>query len=519
VQTSHPHRASARRAQPTIALSIGVLALLCVWTGAALAQAAAGWTQFQGGAARTGATADGPEPGFRQRWRTPVAPGGPDDRFGLSAPVIADTVAVVVGPEQVLGIDLASGEESFTVARDLGPSVPAAIATVDGAIAIVYTEGWGDGPPVAPGADETSTAPTSATPTPSPSSTGAGDDDGAEGHLAAIDIGDQRPLWPPVPLDGVSRTGVTVLDGTAFVGVNDGTVTAVDLARGTVAWQQQLGGQLATPLAATDGLVFVGLQGDRDTQPVIIALDAATGEERWRHEPQAPSALVSAVSAGDGSIFAVFTGLSETSVVAIDLADGTERWSRRAGGTIDPSAPPVVSDDAVYLTDLAGHTRALDTATGEDRWDFASNTLVLRGAPILVGSTLLVPAVDGEIDAIDVSSGRLVWRRAADDAPVRALASSGEFLVAVRGGVRSGIEAYEHDPDVTLLQEASPTTLALGRMLGAMAIATVPLIAAVVLLGAWLARRMGPAFPEEPGDDADDGEPIRDPWEDEEPSP
>jgi hypothetical protein len=102
---------------------------------------------------------------------------------------------------------------------------------------------------------------------------------------------------------------------------------------------------------------------------------------------------------------------------------------------------------------------------------------------------------------------------------VRALASSGEFLVAVRGGVRSGIEAYEHDPDVTLLQEASPTTLALGRMLGAMAIATVPLIAAVVLLGAWLARRMGPAFPEEPGDDADDGEPIRDPWEDEEPSP
>jgi outer membrane protein assembly factor BamB len=517
VQTSHPQRASARRALPTIALSIGVLVLLSVWAVAALAQAAAGWTQFQGGAARTGSTADGPEPGFRQAWRTPVAPGGPGDRFGLSAPVIADGVAVVVGPEQVLGIDAASGEQSFTVARDLGPSVPAAIATVDGAKAIVYTEGWGEGPPAAPGTDETSTTPTVS---PGPGDAEV-DDDGVEGHLAAVDATDQRPLWPPVPLDGVSRTGVTVLDATAFVGVNDGTVTAVDLAQGTVAWQQQLGGQLATPIAAADGLVFVGLQGDRDTQPVIVALDAANGDERWRHEPQAPSALVSAVSAGDGSIFAVFTGLSETSVVAIDLADGTEEWSRRAGGTIDPSAPPVVDDDAVYLTDLAGHTRALDAPTGEERWDFASNTLVLRGAPILVGSTLLVPAVDGEIDAIDVSSGLLVWRRAADEAPVRALASSGEFLVAVRGGVRSGIEAYEHDPHVTLLQEASPTTLALGRMLGAMAIATVPLVAAAVLLGAWLARRMGPAFPDEPGDEPEgpDGEPIRDPWEDEEPSP
>jgi hypothetical protein len=58
-------------------------------------------------------------------------------------------------------------------------------------------------------------------------------------------------------------------------------------------------------------------------------------------------------------------------------------------------------------------------------------------------------------------------------------------------------------------------------MLGAMAIATVPLVAAAVLLGAWLARRMGPAFPDEPGDEPEgpDGEPIRDPWEDEEPSP
>ena len=514
MQTSHPQRASARRALPTVSFALGMILLLSVWTAAASAQAAAGWTQFQGGAARTGATIDGPEPGFRQAWRKAVEPGGPGERFGLSAPVIADGVVVVVGPEQVLGVDLASGERSFSAARDLGPSVPAATATVDGTTAIVYTEGWGDGPPAAPGADETS-------PSPSPSPAGADrDDDGAQGHLVAIDAGDQRPLWPSVPLEGVSRTGVTVLDGTAFVGVNDGTVTAIDLAEGTVAWQQPLGAQLATPLAAADGLVFVGLQGDRDTQPVIVALDAATGEERWRHEPLAPSALVSAVSVGDGSAFAVFTGLSETVVVAVDLADGAERWNRRVGGTIDPSAPPVVGDGAIYVTDLAGHTRALDAATGEERWDFASNTLVLRGAPILVGSTLLVPAVNGEIDGIDVASGELVWRLAPDDAPVRALAGAGEFLVAVRAGERSGIEAYEHDPDVMLLREASPTTLALGRMLGAMAIASVPLIAAAIVLGGWLARRMGPAFPDEPDDEPEGRgyEPIRDPWEDEESS-
>jgi outer membrane protein assembly factor BamB len=515
MQTSHPQRAVARRALPILALAIGV-ALPCIWAAAALAQST-GWTQFQAGATKAGATAEGPEPAYRQAWRTAITPGGPGERFGVSAPVIVDGVAVVVGPEQVLGIDLASGDQVFAAPRELGPSVPAAIATVGGATAIVYTEGWGDGPPPPPTADETSTTPAS----PDPTATDAAVDDDAAGHLAAIDAVDQRPLWPPVPVDGVSRTGVTVLDETAVVGVNDGTVTAVDLADGRVAWQRRLGAQLTTPLAAADGLVVVALQGDVDTQPLMVALDAATGEERWRYEPSAPSFFLSALSIGDDTAFAVVTGQAETSLVSVDLADGAERWHRRIGGTTDPGAPPVVSDGAVFVTDLSGHSHSFDAATGEERWDFASNFLVLRGAPILVRSALLVPGADGQIDAIDVASGELVWRRAADDAPVRALAGAADLLVVVRGGERSGMEAYEHDPDVALLREASPTTLALGRMLGSMAIATVPLIATAILLGTWLSRRMGPAFPDEPDDEAagPGDEPIPDPWEDEEPAP
>ena len=67
-----------------------------------------------------------------------------------------------------------------------------------------------------------------------------------------------------------------------------------------------------------------------------------------------------------------------------------------------------------------------------------------------------------------------------------------------------------------LIREASPTTLALGRMLGAMAIAAIPLFAIVVVAGRWLSRRVGPAFPDEAPLD-DEEEPVHDPWEDEEP--
>ncbi len=93
------------------------------------------------------------------------------------------------------------------------------------------------------------------------------------------------------------------------------------------------------------------------------------------------------------------------------------------------------------------------------------------------------------------------------------------MLVAVRGADRSGLEGFEHDPGAALVREASPTTLAPGRMVGAIAIAAIPLLVVVLLLGRMLITRMGPAFP---GDDervSADGEQVVDPWEAEDPTP
>ncbi|MDH5312868.1 MAG: PQQ-binding-like beta-propeller repeat protein [Actinomycetota bacterium] len=499
-----------RRALRTAAVASSMLVV--IGSGAAMAQRSSGWTQFQGGPGKTGATATGPEPGYGQAWRTPFAPGGPGDRYGLSAPVIAGGVAVAVGPEQVIGVDVASGEELFEVARDLGPSVPAAVASSGPRTAILYTEGWGAGPP--------SPTPTAdASPSGSPSVPAGGGTDAFDSHLAAFDLETQEALWPPVQLDGVSRTGVTVDASTAFVGVNGGTVTAVDVAEGSVIWQQELGGTLLTPIAAADGLVLVGLQGDRDTQPVIVALDAATGQERWRHEPTDPAAVVSAVSVSDGRVFAIFTGLSETSVFTVDLTDGSQEWSRRLNATFDVVAPPVVGEGTVLVTDLIGHTRAFDPETGEQRWDFAQNAPAFRSVPLLVGAKLLVPTLEGELAAIDTRTGELVWRGLTDGVPVRSLAVAGEVLVAVRGSTGSGLEGIEHDPDVALVRQSSPTTLDPGRMLAAIAIATVPVLAVVLLFGRWLAPRMGPAFTDDEGheDDAADDQ-ATDPWEDEDPA-
>lgn len=508
----HGAGSGMRRAFGAVATTACMLALL--GAGVATAQSGATWTQFQGDAGKTGAVSGGPEPGFRQAWRTTIAPGGPDARFGLSAPVIAGDIAIVVGPEEVVGIEVSSGEQAFAVPRELGPPVAAAFADVASGPLVVYTEGWGDGPPEAPAvAGEQA----SAEPTPTDEPTTGTAEGSVTSYLAAFDLETQGRPWKPVALDAVSRTGVTVDGELAFVGGNGGVVTAVDLTDGSLAWSVALEAPLVTSIAAADGQVLVSLQGDGDSSPVIVSLDAASGEERWRHEPVAASAVVSAVSIDGEHVFAIFTGLSETTVVAIDTTDGVERWSTRVNAAFDVVTPPLVSPDAIVVVDPIGHVRALDPASGDERWDFALNSTTVGSMPAVVGSFLLVPTFDGELGAIATDTGELVWRSPADGSPIRAMAVAGDRLIVVRGRSLNGVEAYEHDPGAALVAEASPTTLSIGPMLGSMALAILAVLVVAGLLGRLLAGRMGTAIAGDVADDDQGDEPVHDPWEDEDP--
>jgi len=465
------------------------------------AQTDAGWPQFQGGPAHTGDAPDGPAPGFSVDWTLAVAPGGPGDQYGLSAPVSTGDLIVAVGPDAVIGVDATAGTQSWSVDRDLGPSVPAAITSIGGRDVVVYTEGFGDGPPDAAGSASPSGS-ASGSASPSASSTGGAEDEPFDSHLAAFDLETQEPLWDPVAFDAVSRTGVTVGDGMAYLGVNGGTIYAVDLAKGKVAWTAELSRPVATQPAFTDGTVVVGLQASREEpHPTVVALDASSGEERWRADDASQAAIVSTASIADGTVYVAFTGGQESSIDAFALDTGGRRWRTRFPRFFDLTAatPPLVSDDAVYVTDAQGETYRLDPATGTRTWEFALNEGVLRTAPIAVGDHVLVGTVDGSLVALEASGGDLVWRDDGDGSPLRALAVAGDRVIAVRAGAGAGLVAFAHDDDVALVREVSPTTLNLGLLLGAFAVAALVVAGIVVLAGRVLAGRMGPAFPD--GDD------------------
>lgn len=489
------------RAVRVAAAAAVVTAPLLFLSGAAVAQEAPTWSQFQGGPDHRGVLADGPEPPYRVRWTLPAPTGD-----ALSGAVVAGDLAVSVGNEAVYGIDVASGTIEWRVARDGGPlSIPAVGAGPRGRI-LVYLDG--PGPNDAGGAPEGSPSPSpsaSAAPSGSPSTTGpspspAGPDEQVS-TLVAVSLADRTELWR-TPLGATSRSGVTI-DGTnAFVGDQEGTVYAVSLESGAITWSAEMDGLVDSAVAVADAQVVAVARNPDTAQVVVAAFDEATGERSWPALAiQANSTAGTAASAGGGSLF---VGSADRRVRALDTQDGTERWATLVLSLFSPATSLAFDDESVFAADIAGGLYRLDAADGERRWSYHLNEVVLRSSPVVSGSSVLLGLGDGRLVAVDVASGHLVWESAPSAGLIGTIALSSDAVIAVKGGRAAGLIAFEHDPQGALVDVPSPTQLEGGTTLTRWALATVIVFAVAFIPGIWARRRFGVVADEEPGDDGSD---------------
>ncbi len=478
------------RRAPTILVGVA-LCLMAVMGPASASgiQSSSGWTQFQGDATHAGAVADAAPPPYRQAWALPVAPGGPDRQFGLSAPVIdpsADT-AVGVGPDQVIGVDLGTGSQSFELRRVFGPSVSSAFAAVNGKTAIVYTQGWGDQTPTASSSPSGSSAP-------SPSAASAGPP--GISQMVAVDLATRRRLWDPVALAAGAtvrpiRTGVTVSGDTAYVADSGGTVFAVDLVTGKLRWTEPAGGQVATAVAVSGDIVVVTTQGTRTVAPAVVGMKVSDGSVAWRYDGEPVGALAAGAVVSGEVVYVVF---SDGNVRALGLSDGAERWTSRINAPVLPTGGLAVAGDGVFVLDIVGQLYRFSTADGARVWDFALNQPSFGAPPVVAGGHVLVGTNAGNLAAIDVGSGHLVWESGASDGLLRGFAPTADLIVAVKGGHGAGLVAYRHDDAGALIDVASPTVFDAGTNAVNFAAAAIPLFVLALVGGRLLSRRMGPAF-------------------------
>jgi outer membrane protein assembly factor BamB len=486
--------------------SLAVVSITVLIVVGAPLVARADWSQFQGSSAHNGLS-DGPTAPLAIAWSNrDVELEATDITGGLSSPVVSeDGTIVVVAPTAVLAFDGEDGSEVFSAERDLGPTAQPAIGPGRNGPIVVFTEGFGDRGP-------SSTPSAGVSPSPSPTPSDPGEEEEFDSHVNAIDIATGEPVWAsPVPLEDVVQTPVAVDRTSAYVADVVGRVTAVELATGEVRWTEDLGTPISGAVTLDAGRALVTTLGGRDEPSEIVALDAESGEDLWRAIAENASNLVSAPVVADGRVLTldVIGG-----VIAFDADDGRFLWRTEVINPIAPrgqpfllqgvGAPaPVSADDQVFAVDVTGRVYAFDSETGALLWDHALNDPSQFSPPLVTSEHVLVPTDSGTLYAVDRRSGRLVWRVDAGGSFLRGLSDAGDLLVGVTGFRNATVVAFDLDDGRPLLDEPSPTTLDIGRLLLGFLIGGVILGLVAVLLARRLQRRLGPALTPDTGVDED----------------
>ena len=163
---------------------------------------------------------------------------------------------------------------------------------------------------------------------------------------------------------------------------------------------------LTSPVVAND-LVFV-----MDLDFVVTAYAAATGKRVWRHETKIPDEDEETFGGGlafnNGRLY-VTTGYGV--VLCLDAATGKLIWKEPMAGPM--RAAPTVADGRVYVITIDNQLNVLNADTGAKEWNHTAITesagLLGSGSVAVEGSTAVVPYSSGELFAMRVENGRVVW--------------------------------------------------------------------------------------------------------------
>ncbi|MEV7675673.1 PQQ-binding-like beta-propeller repeat protein [Streptomyces sp. NPDC088752] len=231
-----------------------------------------------------------------------------------------------------------------------------------------------------------------------------------DARLQALDARTGAERWSYPIGDAASCGGVPVRVAPAedgYVYVSAGTrVLSIDIAAGHVRWHFEAPAVFLSPPAFAPGPAVTG--GGvylADHLGTVYALDATTGQDRWRIATEQRQST-EPVLVADGN---VHVG-SGSALYTLDAVTGTPRWRFAAGGEL--VGAPVVADGRIHFGSADHVLYTLDATGGQLRWKLATGGEI-TGSPVAKGGVVYACSKDRCVYALDAVKGTATGRGSA----------------------------------------------------------------------------------------------------------
>lgn len=239
----------------------------------------------------------------------------------------------------------------------------------------------------------------------------------------------------PTVADGRVFVGARDVPDTQRVRDVEGSVYALDAGEGSTEWQ--VDAHVVAGSAVHEDVVYLPCTPtDPSPRGVLRALDAESGGELWQYEvaesrDSAETAVFAtpAIDAADGTLYMTASRVSGEErgfLVALDVATGEERWRVDVPGPA--RVAPVVADGRVYVGDASGRLSAV-TTDGESVWSVAIGDGGIDATPVVAAEKDAICATSvGRFACLSASTGEVTWTRDVRDVRRAGLAAADETL-------------------------------------------------------------------------------------------
>lgn len=189
-----------------------------------------------------------------------------------------------------------------------------------------------------------------------------------------------------------------------YLGDDSGIFYCLSANNGEIIWQYQTGNRIVGTAAVAKGVVVFG-----SADHSIYGLNASTGQLLWKVDAEEPVLGSAAIHK-----HTAYIGASDHTFRAIDIRNGQLLWTYNdIQGYME--SRPFIYKDQVYFGAWDENMYALNTKDGTLRWKWAegrSGMLYSPAAvwPVATNGKLFFSAPDRFLNAVDITSGKTVWR-------------------------------------------------------------------------------------------------------------
>lgn len=226
--------------------------------------------------------------------------------------------------------------------------------------------------------------------------------------------------------------GLSVAYETLFFGTENGEVVALDVNTGKQKWLVKVKGEVLAAPAIDEGVVVINTGSG-----LMFGLDAASGEQLWVYESEVPPlslrGIASPVAANGGAIVGTASGKLAVNILGTGQTAWEQVISSPTGATeldriVDIDSQPLVAAGVIYVISYDGSLAAVELRSGRVIWKREYKSYRRLTA---LGNTLFLVDVNSNVYALDSRNGIELWSQGA--LKKRSLTGAvpvGEYLVA-----------------------------------------------------------------------------------------